>query len=536
MNARIGFAILSLMLLSACQQDQSTANRLGLVYCAEGAPENFNPQRVTSGTTIDIVSQQIYDRLLDINPENGALLPALALSWQRSADGLMYDFTLRQDVTFHHTAYFKPSRNFNADDVIFTFNRIMDPTHPYHFIGGGIYPYFQSVDWANLVESVSIPAPHQVRFKLSRPDSSFLSNLATDFAAILSAEYGEALQSSAKLQQIDIKPIGTGPFRFQEYQKDILVRLYRHETYWQGPAAMPQLVFDIVPNNARRMAKLLTHECDIVAFPRLAELSLIAERPDVKVQESTSMNVGFWAFNTQKPPFDQVQVRQALALAINHTAILQAVYFNQATAAKGLLPPTSWAFDSSLPKAEYHPQKARELLAELGLDKGFTMDIWAMPVQRLYNPNALKMAELIQADLAQVGITANIVSYEWNTFRRKLSAGEHDSVLIGWAADNADPDNFFRPLLSCAAAESGSNRAHWCNPQFDALLLQAISTNDQQQRKHFYMSAQQFLDTEKPLVALAHSQRFQAINANVIGVTINPYGGIALFGAKRITP
>lgn len=530
------FAAFSLLCLSACQQEMPENIRSGLVYCAEGAPESFNPQRVTSGTTIDIVSQQLYDRLLDIDAHTGDLLPGLAISWQRSDDGLIYDFTLRQNVAFHHTSYFTPSRDFNADDVVFTFNRIMDPSHPYHFLGGGIYPYFQSVDWAGLVAQVSSHSPYQVRFTLNRPDSSFLSNLATDFAAILSAEYGFAMLAAGQPQLLDNRPIGTGPFRFKEYQKDVLVRLYRHNHYWQGQAAMEQLVFDIVPNNARRMAKLLTHECDMVAFPRLAELSLITERPDVKIQESTSMNVGFWAFNTQKPPFDQIKVRQALALAINQNAILQAVYFNQATAAKGVLPPTSWAFAAELPDAEYNPQQARLLLAEAGLSQGFHMDIWAMPVQRLYNPNALKMAELIQADLAQIGVTANIISYEWNTFRRKLSEGEHDSVLIGWAADNADPDNFFRPLLSCAAADSGSNRAHWCDPAFDELLHQALSTGEQQQRRAYYIAAQQYLHAAKPLVALAHSQRFQAINANVEGVSINPYGGIALFGARRIQP
>lgn len=533
---RVCITVSALLLLAGCQPSKPAAIDAGLVYCAEGSPENFNPQRVISGTTIDIISQQLYDRLLNIDSQNGALLPGLATSWQRSDDGLTYEFTLRQQVSFHHTAYFTPSRLFNADDVVFTFQRIMDPSHPYHFLGGGTYPYFQSVDWANLVQHVSASSSHTVRFTLNRPDSSFLSNLATDFAAILSAEYASQLAEKEQKAQLDRLPVGTGPFKFKEYQKDILVRFYRHDDYWRGPAAMAQLVFDIEPNNAKRMAKLLTHECDIIAFPRVAELPFITKRPDVKVQESISMNVGFWAFNTQRPPFDQVAVRQALALAINRNAILQAVYFNEASAAKGILPETSWAFDQQLPASEYNPQRAKELLAQAGFANGFSMDIWAMPVQRLYNPNALKMAELIQADLAQIGITANIVSYEWNTFRRKLSAGEHDSVLIGWAADNADPDNFFRPLLSCTAAQTGSNRAGWCDPYFDELLHQAVLTDDQQQRKNFYLLAQRYLQAEMPLVALAHSQRFQAINSKVEGVSLNPYSGIALFSAKRVAP
>jgi cationic peptide transport system substrate-binding protein len=281
------------------------------------------------------------------------------------------------------------------------------------------------------------------------------------------------------------------------------------------------------------MAKLLTHECDVVAYPRNAELKLITERPDVEVQSQTSMNVGFWAFNTKKAPFDNVLVRKALAYAINKDAILEAVYFGYADKAKTILPPTSWAFYHDLPEQQYDPVKAKELLAQAGFANGFRMDIWAMPVQRLYNPNALKMAELMQADLAKIGVRASIVSFEWNSFRRKLSEFEHDSVLIGWSADNADPDNFFRPLLSCSAAESGSNRANWCDPNFDNLINQALLTADVKQRRSFYLTAQLYLDEQMPLVSIAHSKRFQAKSINVTGVTINPYGGISMARARK---
>ncbi|SNY55519.1 cationic peptide transport system substrate-binding protein [Arsukibacterium tuosuense] len=531
-----GAVLAALLLIAGCQPQLPETARSGLVYCSEGSPESFNPQLVTSGTTIDIISQQLYDRLVDINPDNGDIIAGLATDWQVSTDGTSYQFTLRDDVSFHTTRYFSPGRNFNADDVVFTFNRITDPLHPFHLQGGGVYPYFQSVDWAGLVKQVEAIDSSTVVFELQRPDSSFLSNLTTDFAAILSAEYGQQLLADKQPGQIDRLPIGTGPFRFREYQKDILVRLYRNNDYWRGDTQPEQLVFDIVPNNARRMAKLFTHECDIVSYPRVAELELIAARPDVTVQESTSMNVGFWAFNTQKPPFDQLAVRQALAMAINRAAILQAVYYGQATPAYGILPPTSWAYNDGLPAPVYSPAKARTLLAEAGYPNGFTMDIWAMPVQRLYNPNALKMAELMQADLAQIGVKANIVSYEWNSFRQKLGNFEHDSVLIGWAADNPDPDNFFRPLLSCAARDSGSNRANWCDPLFDEIISKALLTANQQQRRALYLTAQQYLHQQQPLVAIAHSQRFQAISSSVSGVTINPYGGISLQHAARVEP
>jgi cationic peptide transport system substrate-binding protein len=525
--------LLSSAAMLGCQPQLPETVRSGLVYCSEGSPEAFNPQLVTSGTTIDAISQQLYDRLLDIAPDTGELIPGLAQSWHVSDDGKTYQFKLHPNVQFHQTEYFTPTRPLQAEDVVFTFNRIMQASHPFHNEGGGNYPFFQSVDWAGLVDSVIADSVLQVRFELSRPDSSFLSNLATDFAAILSAEYGQQLVTSGDRSRIDSHPIGTGPFRFKEYQKDVLIRYYRHKNYWQELAKPEQLVFDIVPNNARRMAKLFTHECDVVAFPRVAELGLISQRLDVDVQESTSMNIGFWAFNTAKPPFDNVKVRQALAHAINRDAILQAVYYGYATMANSVLPPTSWAYNPDLPVQQYDPERAKELLAEAGYASGFSMDIWAMPVQRLYNPNALKMAELIQADLAQIGIRASIVTYEWNSFRRKLGANEHDSVLIGWSADNADPDNFFRPLLSCSAAQTGTNRANWCDENFDRLISQALLTADQKQRRSYYLAAQQYLAEQMPLLTIAHSQRFQAISSDITGVKINPYGGIALANAVK---
>ncbi len=526
MNAvKRGFSSIGLFcLIAGCQPVSPHQEQQGLVYCAEGSPESFNPQLVTSGTTLDAVSQQLYDRLLDIDPLTGDLLPALAVKWQSSADGLSYSLNLRRGVTFHSTPYFTPTRTLNADDVVFTFNRMLQPEHPF-FHTATEYPFFDSIDWRQRVRQVRAIDKETVEFQLTQPDSSFLSVLATDFAAILSAEYGAQLARQQTKELLDSLPVGTGPYKFREYRKDLLIRYHRHPAYWGEHGDLAQLVIDIVPDNTKRLAKLLTGECDVAPIPRLAELNMLSSRADFRVEQQTSMNVSFWAFNTRKPPFDQVKVRQALALAINKPNILQAVYFGQAEEARSVLPPNSWAYNKELPTTVYNPELAQRLLAEAGYPNGFSLDIWAMPVQRTYNPNAQKMAELIQADLARIGVRARIVSYEWNTFRRKLRDGEHDTVLIGWSADNADPDNFLRPLLSCSAAIAGSNRANWCDDTFDELIGNAIHTTHTSERRDFYLSAQGYLAEQLPLLPIAHSKRFQVQNSKVTGVSINPYGG-----------
>ncbi len=521
--------LISLFLtLSGCGElANEHLSQTSLIYCSEGSPETFNPQLVNSGTTIDALSNMMYNRLAQIDQGTGNVVPELASHWEISEDGLEYRFHLREGVQFHTTDYFTPTRPLNADDVIFSFNRFLDKKHPFHFVGGATYHFFRSAELDKTINRIYKEDDHTVVFALNMSDSSFLSNIATDFAVILSAEYGENLQLSNNKKQLDTLPIGTGPYKFREFQRDVLIRYYKHPDYWRHDVQIDQLVFDITTNNSSRMAKLISHECDVIAYPIASQLSLLKQKQDIAIEQATVMNVGFWAFNTIKPPFDNVLVRRALAHAIDKNAILQAVFFGHATKARSILPPTSWAYDHNQNELEYNPHLAKKLLAEAGYPNGFSMDIWALPVQRVYNPNSMKTAELMQADLAKIGVTVNIVSYEWATFRRSLSNNEHDSVLIGWSADNADPDNFFRPLLSCTSAISGSNRASWCHTTFDDLLLKALLTQDHDTRKAYYQRAQAILTEQSPIVPLAHSVKFQAQLSDIKGVAVNPYGAIS---------
>lgn len=509
-------------------------HRDGLVYCSEGNPESFNPQLGTSGTTVDATSAQLYDRLLDYDAKLQQFVPALARGWQAFDKGTRYRFDLRENVQFHTTDWFTPSRDFNANDVIFSFERWLDKKHPYHDVNGGRYPFFRSSGLINLIERVERVDDYTVDFHLKRSDSSFLANLATDFAVILSEQYATQLLHQKTPEQIDRFPVGTGPFEFELFRKDFIIRYQAHENYWREQPEIKRLVYVITPNANKRMLKLLTGECDVIPYPLINELSQLDHDAEIKVGSSVSPNISFWAFNTQQPPFDNVLVRQALAHAVNRPAIIQTIYNGNARLATGMLPETSWAYSPVQQTYPYDPAKARALLEQAGYPNGFSMSIWAMPVQRAYNPNAHRMAELMQSDLAQVGVQVNIVSYEWNTFRQRLVAGEHDSVLIGWVADNADPDNFFRPILSCAAARSGNNRALWCNPEFDQLLVDAIAESDLDQRKHLYQFVEDMVMQHAPLVPIANSLRFQAHRADIEGVELPPYGGINFRYARRV--
>ncbi|EKE84767.1 ABC transporter substrate-binding protein SapA [Idiomarina xiamenensis] len=520
------------VLLAGCQpQQRPEPLQQGLIYCSEGNPESFNPQLGTSGTTIDATAAQLYDRLLDYDADEKRFLPALATDWQVLDDGHRYRFHLRHDVQFHHTDYFSPSRTFNADDVLFSFRRWLDKNSAYHRVNGGSYPFFTATGLDQLITAVTKVDDYTVDIELQYSDSSFLANLASDFAIILSAEYAQQLQANGYPERIDRLPIGTGPFVFEQFRKDVLIRYQRNPDYWREGPYIEQLVYSITPNANKRMLKLLTGECDVIPYPLISEIDTLVDNRSIDVSSEISPNVAFWAFNTERPPFDDARVRRALSYAINQAAIIQAIYYGNAKQADSLLPQTSWAFANVSEAYEYNPARARQLLDEAGYGR-LSIDIWAMPVQRAYNPNAYRMAELIQADLARIGVDAHIISYEWNTFRRRLARGEHDSVLIGWSADNADPDNFFRPLLSCAAVATGNNRANWCNAAFDNIIFDAISSSDREQRQRLYDRAQRLVAEQMPLVPIAHSLRYQASQASISGIKPPAYGGISFRQAR----
>ncbi|MGO2012334.1 MAG: ABC transporter substrate-binding protein [Pseudoalteromonas sp.] len=505
----------------------------GLVYCAEANPVSFNPQVTTTGSTIDIIANQLYDRLISIDPVTAEFQSELATDWKVSPDGKAITFTLRKGVKFHNTTYFTPTRDFNADDVIFTFSRLFDVYNPYHFVGDANYPYFQSVGLDQLIKKIIRVSDYKVRFELFNRESSFLANMATDFAVVLSSEYAMQLKEREQLDLFDQYPVGTGPYIYQEYRRDHLIRYYKNPEYWKHEVMLEQLVYDITTNGTTRIAKMLTKECDVTSHPNSAQLSILAQRDDIKIQKETNLNIGYWAFNTDRPPFDDLRVRKALAHAVDIEKIMQAVYYGNGIRAQSILPPTSWAFEPQQKMPDFNPELAKKLLANAGYKDGFDMTIWAMPVSRIYNPNARKMAELMQSDLRKIGVNVSIVEYEWNTFIQRIGEHRHDSVLLGWAADTPDPDNFFSPLLSCAATFSGKNPANWCSPEFDLLLTQALDTTDIEMRKKYYNQVQEMIVDQLPILPLAHGMRFQATSADVEGIELGPFGAISLANARK---
>ena len=500
-----------------------------LVYCSEGSPEGFNPTLYTAGTTFDASSRPIYNRLVEFERGTTTIVPGLAESWEVSDDGLVYTFKLRPGVKWQTTADFTPTRDLNADDVVFSFKRQWDANDPWHAVSAASYEYFESMGMPALIKSIDKVDDMTVRFTLNQPEAPFIANMGMDFASIMSAEYADKMMAAGTPEVVDQRPVGTGPFQLVDYQVDAVIRYQAHPDYWKGKAPIDNLIFAITPDASVRWQKLQAGECHVMPYPNPADLEAMGKHPDINLMQQEGLNIGYWGFNTEKPPFDKTEVRQALNMAVNKQAIIDVVFQGAGVAAKNPIPPTIWSYNDAVQDYPYDPAKAKEMLAAAGVTNLKT-NIWAMPVQRPYNPNARRMAEMIQADLAAIGVTAEIVTYDWPEYLKRSKAGEHETVLLGWTGDNGDPDNFLHVLLGCDAAKDGTNRARWCNKEFDDLIIAAKRTSDVAERTRLYEEAQVVFKREAPWFTVAHSVVFKPVRKEVIDFKISPFGHHDFYG------
>ncbi|WP_263625524.1 ABC transporter substrate-binding protein [Stappia indica] len=518
MKAALLGASLSALLVSA-------ASAKTLVYCSEGSPEGFDSALYTTGTTFDASSKPVFNRLVEFVRGSTEVRPGLAESWTVSDDGLEYTFNLRKGVKFHSSASFTPTRDFNADDVIFSFARQLDKNHPWHsYTAGASWEYFNGMSMPDLVKEIVKVDDYTVKFVLTRPEAPMIANLAMDFASIQSQEYADKLAADGKMELMNQEPVGTGPFQFVGYQKDAVIRYQAFADHWAGKQPIDNLIFAITTDASVRLQKLKAGECHVVPFPAPADVADIKADPNLTLMEQEGLNVGYMAYNTTKAPFDNPKVRKALNKAINKQAILDAVFQGTGQAAKNPIPPTMWSYNAAIEDDAFDLEAAKAMLDEAGV-KDLKMKIWAMPVQRPYNPNARRMAEVMQADFGKIGVDVEIVSYEWGEYLKRSKETDRDgAVLLGWTGDNGDPDNFLAVLLGCDGV-GGSNRAHWCHKPFEDLIQKAKVTSDKAERTKLYEEAQVVFKEQAPWATIAHSVVFMPMSSKVSGYVMDPLGG-----------
>ncbi|WP_411390212.1 ABC transporter substrate-binding protein [Pseudomonas sp. MPB23] len=529
--------LVSAGLLAAAPFAQAATN---LVFCSEGSPAGFDPGQYTTGTDFDASAETMFNRLTQFERGGTAVVPGLATRWDVSADGLTYTFHLRDGVKFHTTPYFKPTRTFNADDVLFTFNRMINKDDPFRKAYPTEFPYFTDMGMDTNIKHIEKVDDHTVKFTLGTVDAAFIQNLAMSFASIQSAEYAAQLLKNGMPQDINQKPIGTGPFVFKSYQKDSNIRYTGNKDYWNpADVKIDNLIFAITTDPSVRIQKLKKNECQITLFPRPADLKALEADKDLKLPNQAGFNLGYIAYNVmdkvkgsdQPNPLADLRVRQALDMSVNKQQIIDSVYQGAGQLAVNAMPPTQWSYDTTIKDAKFDPEKAKALLKEAGVKEGTEIVLWAMPVQRPYNPNAKLMAEMLQNDWKKIGLNVKITSYEWGEYIKRSKGGENQAMIIGWSGDNGDPDNWLNVLFGCDSL-SGNNFSKWCDKKFDGIVKEAKATSDVAKRTELYKQAQHILKDAVPMTPIAHSTVYQPMRNTVQDFKISPFGLNSFYGVS----
>jgi peptide/nickel transport system substrate-binding protein/dipeptide transport system substrate-binding protein len=494
-----------------------------IIYCADASPEGFDPGLWDSASTSN-VTNQLFQGLLTFKRGTTELVPQLAQSWTFSSDAKNLRFVLRDNVRFHQTPYFTPTRTLNADDVMFTFERMTNPQHIFNkaFPASFIYP--QSLGLAAQISSIKKIDQRTVEFELKTANAAFLSYFAMAFSGIHSAEYAQQLLLNKRAADINNYPIGTGPYRFRSYKKDDVIRMEANPDYWRGPQITQKLIYSISREPNVRVQKLRLGECNIAAPIRDVDITVLDGNPRVKVAKIQALNISYLSFNLRKAPTNNRLVREALDIAVDRDALFRVLFpRGDAMQAISAFPPSIPGYNKQL-RNEYNPARARQLLASAGFKDTIELDLWALPVSRPTNPNGQLMAQMIQQDWAKIGVKAHIKTYEWGEYLKRAAKGEHDVYMSGWSGDSGDPDDFLATNLTCALNKTG---VKFCNKEFDALVEAGRSTTDPQRRAAYYEKAQVIFKYERPWMTMAHSTVYIPMSQKLEGFIMAPNGSVS---------
>ncbi len=490
-----------------------------LTVCTEASPDGFDQAQYESSVTHDASGKTIYDQLLHFKPGTTEVVPGLAEKWEINPDGTVYTLHIRKGVKFHTTPWFKPTRELNADDVLWSINRVNDRKHPAYGAAKNGYVYWEGMGMSQLIKAVEKLDPYTVRITLTRPEAPFLADLAmAEIGTVYSAEYGDQLVKAGKLEQLNTQPIGSGPFIFQSYQKDAIIRYTANTAYWGGAPKVDKLIFAITLDPNVRIQRLKAGECLVGTNMKPETVSTFDNDPNVKIVRSNPLLTAFVAPNTKHKFLSDKRFREALWLALDKKTYTQAIYGGNGTPAASYLPPPIWSHDKTL--ADKHDlEKAKALVKASGYD-GTELSLFTRIGGSIDGKRA---AELMQSDWARAGIKVRVQMMEWGELLKRAGKGEHDITFLNWAGDNGDPDNFLTPNLSCTAVEGGGNKSQWCSKSFDALLDTGRKTVDHAKRIEIYTKAQRIVYDEVAVIPMVYPVYMTAVNKRVQGYIPSPF-------------
>ena len=494
---------------------QTPPNVLVVGQIAE--PKSLDPQAVTAVNDFRIL-MNVYDGLVRYKSGTLEVEPALATSWTISADGTEYTFKLRRGVKFHDGS------GFDAADVEFNFDRMLDENHPYHHTGPFPLSFFFSA-----IEDVEAVDASTVRFKLNAPYAPFLSNLAYPTGLIVSPE---SVQEHDK--EFGRNPSGTGPFKFAEWESNAKVVVTRNADYWDGAPSLEAVVFRPITDGNTRVAEMLSGGLDV----------MVEIPPDSVAQfngngfnllEQAGPHLWFLILNAKEGPFADKRVRQAINYAIDKKTLVEQVLQGTAEVASGPTPPAfSWAYNESLQPYPYDPRKAKQLLQAAGHENASLTFYVTEGGSGMLDP--VPMGTAIQADLAKVGVDVKIETYEWNTFLGKVNPGlegKADMAEMAWMTNDPDTLPYLALRTDAWPDKGGFNSGYYSNPEVDKLLEAARQSTDQAERAKLYQQMQEIVYEDAPWAFIANWKQNAATSDSVRDFELQPSFFLLLKDVKK---
>ncbi|MFV0423644.1 ABC transporter substrate-binding protein [Oleidesulfovibrio sp.] len=496
--------ILLFVLILGVSQAPHTAYAGGTLAFARANDANtLDPGRSPDLESSKILSN-VYEGLVAVSANGSTIIPALAKSWETSADKTEWVFHLRNDVTFHD------GTPFTADAVVFSFMRQLDSQLPY-FAGDSAISRFTF----RHIEDVKAVGPYTVLIRLDVPFAPFLHNMSMSSASVISPN------GFSKGIDADILA-GTGPYRAASWEKGKHIVLSAHPHYWNGAPELATVVIKVIPEASDRLTALKVGFID--AFDGVtADIARQAAKNDnLTITSRTGLRIAYLAMNTQKKPFTDVRVRKAVNMVVNKEPLQRIIYGNTAVAAYNVIPDTVWSYDETIQPYPYDPAKARQLLAEAGYQEGFTATLYFCPCS--FYPSGLET--ILKSELAAINVTLNIRYAECKEHLRATSNGEHDMCIISWGGYNSGPDNFFYPLFhpESAQKQDAQNRAFYTNLEVRDLIEKALQETGQEERKKIYWKIQHIIRDDAPWVPLVYNREMLVHSNNVTGLLLDATG------------
>lgn len=488
-----------------------------LIYARGGESDRLDPIHTDIGESVKVIVN-VFDTLITYDQETTELVPSLATEWSTSDDGLRWTFRLREGVRFHD------GTPLDAEAVVYSFERLIRDDHP--DLHSSMIPY--RPDYQDIV-AVRALDPLTVEFELAQPSAVFEANLAMFPASIVSPTAARELG-----RRFATQPVGTGPFRFERWSRDQEIVLVANPDYWDGPPAIERVIFVPINESAVVVRQLSQGGLHLADHLPPAELDALVGQPGVEVQSQVGMNVCYLSMQNDKPPLDNVKVREAIWHAIDKQRLIDVAYAGRAEPAVHVVPPAMWSWHDGIQDRPFDLQRAKELLAEAQAESGFSLplslDLFVMATPRPYLPQPLETAMFIKEQLKPLGIDVRIVVNEISQHFQRLSRGEHELALAGWSSDNADPDNFLYQLLDIDNINElgGNNVSRYRNDRVHELLLAGKRELDRDRREAIYREAQELIFADAPLVPLAHTEVRVAQRDDLAGYRLHPTGLVRL--------